>query len=254
MLLFSGKRRKRMSDFERAAELIKSAKKIAVLTGAGISAESGVPTFRGRGGLWQKYRAEELATPEAFQKDPVLVWKFYDYRRRLISKVEPNKAHRILAEWENSLGNIEIVTQNIDGLHQRAGSKKVVELHGNIWQAICLKENRVFKFKENPIKEFPPKCSECGGLIRPDVVWFGEALDPLILEKAFNLFESADVAIVIGTSSIVYPAAYLPQITKKNGGSTIEINIEETALTPLADFFFKGKASDILSQINNYLS
>ncbi len=253
MLLFSEKRKKEMTDFKRALELIKNAKKVAILTGAGISAESGVPTFRGRGGLWQKHRADELATPEAFRKDPVLVWKFYDYRRQLISKVKPNKAHKILAEWENSFENTEIVTQNIDGLHQKAGSRKMIELHGNLWEAICLKENKVFEFKENPIKTFPPKCPDCGGLIRPNVVWFGESLSQEILERAFDLFESADVAIVIGTSSIVYPAAYLPQITKKQGGHIIEVNIEETALTPFTDLFFKGKASDVLSQVNSYL-
>ncbi len=247
------KRRKRMNEYKISAELIKGARSIGVLTGAGVSAESGVPTFRGTGGLWNKCRAEDLATPEAFKRDPVLVWKFYDYRRQLISKVSPNNAHRILAKWEKELKKVEIVTQNIDGLHQRAGSEKVVELHGNIWQAICLEEKRVFQFTENPIKEFPPKCPFCGGRIRPNVVWFGESLDPNILKKAYSIFEKVELAIVIGTSAIVYPAAYLPQLTKSNGGKIIEINPERTPLSSLTNISFRGKASIILSEINKYL-
>lgn len=242
-----------MSDFETVAELLKKAESIAILTGAGVSAESGVPTFRGRGGLWQKYKAEELATPEAFNRDPVLVWKFYDYRRQLISKVLPNKAHKILAKWEKKFKKIGIVTQNIDGLHQRAGARKVTELHGNIWEAICLAEKTIFRYEENPIKEFPPKCPKCGSLIRPNVVWFGESLNPEILSSAYSLFENSDIAIVIGTSAIVYPAAYLPKLTKNRGGKIIEINIQKTSLTNFADYFFEGKASEVLSEIDKLI-
>ncbi len=242
-----------MNNFKKAVEFLKDANSIAVLTGAGISAESGVPTFRGRGGLWRKYRAEELATPEAFKQDPVLVWKFYDYRRQLISKVQPNKAHEILAKWEKGLKNLTIVTQNIDGLHQKSGSKNVIELHGNIWEVRCIKENKIFKYEENPIKEFPPRCPDCGSIIRPNVVWFGESLNPEILSLSFSLFENSDIALVIGTSSVVYPAAHLPLLTKKSGGKIIEINIEETSLTGLSDIFLKGKASEILKEIDSLI-
>ncbi len=242
-----------MNKFKRAVDFLRKAEKIAVLTGAGVSAESGVPTFRGRGGLWKKYRAEELATPEAFERDPILVWKFYDYRRQLISKVNPNKSHEILAKWETLFEKITIVTQNIDGLHQRAGSKNVIELHGNIWEARCIKENKVFRYKENPISEFPPKCPDCGSLIRPNVVWFGESLNQNILNFSFSLFEKSDLALVIGTSSVVYPAAHLPILTKKSGGKIMEINIEETSLTILSDIFLKGKASEILKVIDSLI-
>ncbi len=242
-----------MNNFKKAVEFLKEANSIAVMTGAGISAESGVPTFRGRGGLWKKYRAEELATPEAFKRDPVLVWKFYDYRRQLISEVHPNKAHEILAKWEKRLKNLTIVTQNIDGLHQKSGSRNVIELHGNIWEVRCIKENKIFKYEENPIKEFPPKCPDCGSIIRPNVVWFGESLNPEILSLSFSLFENSDIALVIGTSSVVYPAAHLPLLTKKSGGKIIEINIEETSLTGLSDIFLKGKASEILKEIDTLI-
>ena len=242
-----------MNNFKKAVDFLRKAENIAVLTGAGVSAESGVPTFRGRGGLWKKFRAEELATPEAFKRDPILVWKFYDYRRQLISRVHPNKAHEILAMWENRFENLTIVTQNIDGLHQRAGSKKVIELHGNIWEAQCIKENKIFKYEENPIKKFPPKCPGCGSLIRPNVVWFGESLDSDILNFSFSLFEKSALALVIGTSSVVYPAAHLPILTKRGGGKIMEINMEETSLTSLSDIFLKGKASEILKEIDSLI-
>jgi len=232
-------------------KILKNCKSIIVLTGAGVSAESGIPTFRGRGGLWKEYNAQDLATPQAFSRNPELVWKFYDYRRQIIGKADPNHAHITLAEWEKNFPDFHIVTQNIDGLHQRADSKNILEIHGNIWEAKCLKENRIFLFDQNPVKEFPPLCPECKSLIRPNVVWFGENLPQNILNESFNIAERADLAFIIGTSSVVYPAAYIPHITKENGGKLVEINIEETPLTSKADLFFKGKAGEIMQELSN---
>ncbi|NPA41582.1 MAG: NAD-dependent deacylase [Aquificae bacterium] len=217
--------------------------KVVVLTGAGISAESGIPTFRGKDGLWNKYDPTQLATPEAFNKDPKLVWEWYDWRRQLIAKAQPNEGHRILAQMENSIKDFWLITQNVDGLHQRAGSKKVIELHGNIWKVRCLKcREEYFEYKA-PLEEIPPKCKYCGGLLRPGVVWFGESLPTDALEKAFKLSEEADIFLVVGTSAQVYPAAELPFIAKRSGAKLIEVNPEETPVTPYCDVSLRESAS-----------
>ncbi len=217
--------------------------KIRVLTGAGISVESGIPTFRGKDGLWNKYDPMELATPEAFRKDPRLVWEWYDWRRQLIARAEPNEGHKVLAEMEKNFPDFWLVTQNVDGLHQRAGSKKVIELHGNIWKVRCMSCGKEDYDYRAPLPEIPPECDSCGGLLRPGVVWFGESLPMDALQKAYELSEDADVFIVVGTSAQVYPAAELPFVAKRNGARLIEVNPEETPITPYADVSIREKAS-----------
>jgi len=240
--------------YKLAAKLIKGAKNIIVFTGAGISAESGIPTFRGKDGLWNKYNPQELATYEAFIKNPKLVWEWYDFRRQLIKKASPNKAHIILAKWEEFLP-ITIITQNVDELHQRAGSKNIIELHGNIWILKCINENCGYKEKnyEAPLKELPPICPKCHDLLRPGVVWFGEPLPQEALSKAFSLAKKADLCIVIGTSGVVYPAAHIPFVVKENNGKVIEINLEPTPISQIADISFFEKASLALEKINEYI-
>lgn len=229
------------------------AERIVVLTGAGISAESGIPTFRGKDGLWKQYRAEELATPYAFISNPRLVWEWYDWRRQLIADKQPNPAHQILAEWENIFPSLYIITQNIDGLHHLAGSRRVLELHGNIWKMRCLDEGIVIENRETPLKELPPHCPRCQGLLRPHVVWFGESLDGAVLSEAFRLCQECEVIISVGTSAVVQPAASLPVAASQNGALLVEINFEPTPLTSLAQFSFLGKAGEILPQIHEAL-
>lgn len=228
---------------------------LIAFTGAGISAESGIPTFRDKGGLWEKYRVEEVATPEAFRRNPRLVWEFYKMRMRLMKEAKPNRAHLALAELEK-MGLLKaVITQNIDNLHREAGNKNVVELHGNIYRVKCtscayrenlLDSGRLEEFLE---EEGLPKCPECGSLLRPDVVWFGEPLPQEALQKAFKLAERADVCLVIGTSGQVFPAAYVPYIVKENGGYVIEINPRESGITPIADIFLKGFAGETMEHL-----
>ena len=218
--------------------------KIAVLTGAGISAESGIPTFRGEGGLWNRFRAEELATPEAFHRDPELVWRWYDWRRQVIAKAKPNQAHLCLARAEKEIKDLWVITQNVDGLHQRAGSEKVIELHGSIWRLRCTSCGKEELNFQVPLKDIPPECGECGGLMRPGVVWFGEALPTDALHEASRISEEAEVFLVVGTSARVYPAAELPLIAKRSGARLIEVNPEETGITPFTDLSIRRKASE----------
>jgi NAD-dependent deacetylase len=240
-------------DIKRAAELIRNAKRMAVLTGAGISSESGVPTFRGKDGLWRQFRAEDLATPEAFSRDPKLVWEWYDWRRGLIAKVEPNPAHRTLAKWEKIFPEFVLITQNVDGLHGKAGSKNILELHGNIWKLRCTKEETITERYDSPLKEIPPRCPDCGEMLRPHVVWYGESLDPNILHRAFAAISLCDVMLVIGTSAFVQPAASLPMYAADAGAKIVEINPDPTPLTSSADHSLQGKAGEILSLIDQYL-
>ena len=235
------------------ATLLAGVRRVAVLTGAGISAESGVPTFRGQDGLWKQYRAESLATPEAFERDPALVWEWYDWRRGLIAPVEPNAGHRVLAGWERLFGDFAVITQNVDGLHAKAGSRNLVELHGNIWKLRCTKEGTVEEVRETPLPRLPPVCPSCGSLRRPHIVWFGEALDPDVLDRAAAISRSCQVMFVLGTSGIVQPAASLPFAAARAGAKIVEVNIEPTPLTPQADHFLPGKAGDVLSDLDRRL-
>jgi NAD-dependent deacetylase len=234
-------------------EILHNTKRVAVLTGAGISAESGIPTFRGEDGLWKKYRAEELATPSAFNQDPKLIWEWYDWRRGIISPKEPNPGHKILARWENVFPGVSLITQNIDGLHKKAGSKNILELHGNIWKVRCTEEGTISENFETPLKNIPPSCPKCGALLRPHIVWFGESLDPAVLHDAFLLSSGCEVMFVIGTSAVVQPAASLPLSAAEAGAKIVEINIDPTPLTSYADFSFLGKAGDILPLIDDEL-
>ena len=189
--------------------------RIVVFTGAGVSADSGIPTFRGAGGLWRNFRAEDLATPQAFARDPALVWEWYEWRRELVRNAQPNAAHYAIA----SLDRAVVVTQNVDGLHARAGSRDVIELHGNLFRVRCTRE-RTTRDATEPFHDLPPRC-ECGALLRPDVVWFGEMLPAQALERASQLIRDADLLLVVGTSGVVYPAAGLVSLCR---GKTIVIN------------------------------
>ena len=230
---------------EEARKRVLSSKRLVALTGAGISAESGVPTFRGKGGIWQRYRVTDLATPHAFAKDPRLVWEFYNWRRDLISKVTYNPAHKALVDLEKIVPHFALITQNIDDLHRKAGSKNLIELHGNIWWVKCSKCDYKAKDERVPIP-FPPICSKCGGMLRPDVVWFGEFLDMDILNMAVSEVERADTILVVGTSAVVQPAASLIGIGKKSGAFLIEVNLEPTEATPIFDISIRGRAGEIL--------
>ncbi len=227
---------------------------IVILTGAGVSAESGVPTFRGPDGLWRQFRAEDLATPEAFARNPGLVWEWYDWRRQKIYNVEPNPAHVVIAKWEKYFPFFVLITQNVDGLHQKAGSTKIIELHGNIWKVRCTKEGKVFENRQVPLSQIPPLCPDCGSLLRPHVVWFGEALPSDVFEASLQALYHTKVMMVIGTSALVQPAASFPLIAQQNGAILIEINLEPTPLSSYADFTIYGKAGKILPLIDQLLS
>jgi len=221
------------------------AKKIVVLTGAGISAESGVPTFRGEDGLWRRYRAEELATLAAFQASPQLVWEWYDWRRGIIGKAEPNPGHQAIAEMEQRFPHFSLITQNVDGLHRRAGNSKVIEIHGNLWQMRCVREGRVHEDRRVPLPEIPPMCA-CGAMLRPHVIWFGESLDQEDLAQAYGLIEECDLLLVVGTSAVVQPVASFSLMAKQAGAFVLEVNMEPTPLSSIADASFRGKAGEIL--------
>lgn len=235
-------------DLARAKEMISRAEALVVLTGAGISAESGVPTFRGEEGLWKTYRAEELATPQAFSQNPVLVWEWYQWRRRLIAGVKPNPGHLALARLEDKANNFLLLTQNVDGLHSLANNKRVLEIHGNIWKTQCTgcgqkREDRRLELK------LPPRCDNCGGLLRPAVVWFGESLDPEILSQATRALASSDLMLVVGTSGIVQPAASFPFWAKEAGAKIVEVNLERTPLSSVSDVVLLGKAAQMLPRL-----
>ncbi len=228
-----------------AVERLRAAKAVAVLTGAGVSAESGVPTFRGAGGLWRQFRAEDLATPEAFARDPKLVWEWYDWRRQKISACRPNPAHRALAELEARSPDFLLITQNIDDLHRQAGTRRLVELHGNIWRVRCVQEGIVFELPDVPLPEIPPRCA-CGALVRPDIVWFGEMLPAGALDRAVRAAESCEVFLVVGTSALVQPAASLPLAARQHGAAIIEVNPEPTPISHAVDVSLHGKAGEVL--------
>jgi len=234
---------------EKVAEIIKDARRGVVLTGAGISAESGVPTFRGQDGLWKQYRPEELATMEAFRTEPQLVWEWYNWRRGLIRQVEPNPGHHALVDLAAHFDDFALVTQNVDGLHRQAGSKLVLELHGNIMRSKCVECQRLYESEEDIDPGNIPACPECGGKIRPDVVWFGEMLPADVIREAFEKSEQADVFFSIGTSAIVHPAASLPMTAKRAGAILVEINPERTPLSELADFCFCEKSGFLLPSL-----
>ncbi|MCA9940752.1 MAG: NAD-dependent deacylase [Anaerolineales bacterium] len=225
---------------------LRAARHVAVLTGAGISAESGIPTFReAQTGLWAQYDPQELATPQAFRRDPRLVWEWYTWRRGLVLAAEPNAGHRALAALAAVTPRLTLITQNIDNLHQRAGSPAVIELHGNITRTICF-ENR------HPVTDWaetnapPPRCPVCGSLLRPDVVWFGESLPAFNISQAMHAAKTCDIFFSIGTSALVYPAAALPLAAAENGHFLVEVNPQQTPLTPYASLWLDGPAGEIM--------
>ncbi len=233
---------------EEARRWLEEASRIAVLTGAGISAESGVPTFRGAGGLWRQYRPEDLATPEAFARDPKTVWEWYVWRRKLISKAQPSAGHRALVELEERTPQFTLVTQNVDGLHDRAGSRNICKLHGDLWVVRCTACGRETWDGRTSFPELPPRC-ECGGLLRPAVVWFGEPLPPEAWQTAEEAMSAAEVALIVGTSAVVYPAAGLIPLAKQAGAKVIEVNLEATPYSGIVDKSFRGKAGEVLPQL-----
>ncbi len=230
-------------------DCLRRARAIAAFTGAGVSAESGVPTFRdAQTGLWAQFRAEDLATPQAFRRDPVTVWNWYAWRRTLIAAVEPNPAHHAIAAMAAQLPALTVITQNVDGLHQRAGSREVIELHGNIWRTQCFDCSA-------PADALPedgavlPRCAHCGGMLRPGVVWFGEALPMQAWRRAAAAVASCDVFFCIGTSSLVEPAASLPHQARAAGARLIQVNPEPTAHDAVAHHILRGKAGEILPSL-----
>ncbi len=238
---------------EKFISKLKSAKTVVVLTGAGISAESGVPTFRGDEGLWKKFRPEELANFDAFMKNPKLVWEWYNYRKTLIKQVDPNPGHYALVKLEAMFDDFHLITQNVDNLHQRAGSKRIYELHGNIMRNRCVDCNKQWDTIPHFNSDELPRC-DCGGLIRPDVVWFGEALPHQVLLDSFAAAEAADVFLTIGTSAVVQPAASLPIEAKNAGAYVVEINTNPTAITNLVDEAIFGKSGEILPRLVERIS
>ncbi len=236
-----------------AAAVLSGSELTAVSTGAGISRESGIPTFRGSDGIWKEHKPEELASREGFLSDPALVWKWYRQRLFTAREKEPNPGHRALAEMESVIPSLTVITQNVDNLHRRAGSGNVVELHGNIERFKCLERSHPAEFDPEWGDE-PPRCRICGSLIRPDIVWFGEPLPREELEYAFDISSRCDTFLIVGTSGLVQPASHLPLLAKRSGAKLIEINVKESALTGLADIFLQGRSGEILPDIINEMN
>jgi NAD-dependent deacetylase len=236
-------------DLTSAASILSKAQHLIALTGAGISKESNVPTFRGEDGLWRKYNVMDLATPSAFARNPQLVWEWYSWRQDLIAKCHPNPAHHTLAKWEQKGVLKTLISQNVDGLHRRAGSVEVLEVHGNLWAVKCTACTHHERLT-SPAQGIP-HCPTCGAKLRPDVVWFGESLDSTVLQQVRLALDCADAIIVIGTSALVQPAASFPLYVKRQGGKIIEVNIEHTLLTPSVDVHLAGKAGEILPKLDS---
>jgi NAD-dependent deacetylase len=232
----------------QAAQSLIAADKMIVLTGAGVSKESGIPTFRDAlTGLWANYSPEKLATVEGFLSDPPLVWQWYDSRREMIKNVKPNAGHHALAHLEKYVPELVVITQNIDGLHRAAGSTTVIELHGNIGRIKCFDNEHEADDVPYGLKE-PPLC-QCGSIMRPAVVWFGEALPQKELNQAFQLAEEADLIMVVGTSGLVHPAASIPFLAKRHGATVIEVNPERTPITEIAEIRLEGASAKILPEL-----
>lgn len=238
-------------DIQQAAERLQAAQQIAVLTGAGVSKESGIPTFRdAMDGIWAKYDPAELATPEAFQRNPKLVWDWYTWRRSLVSQAQPNPAHVALAQLQRIKSATIIITQNVDDLHEQAGSEDVIHLHGNIARNRCSgdcgEEAPAIPADDDGT---PPRCPSCGAYLRPDVVWFGESLPSDALFRAAKLAEQCDVMLVVGTSGMVYPAAGLPASARKHGSHIIEVNPVASSISTIAEIHLQAAAGEVLPQV-----
>ncbi len=261
-----------LKEIAEARRLLGSARRILILTGAGVSAESGVPTFRGPDGLWKTHRPEALATPEAFQADPRLVWEWYGWRRERVGACRPNAAHAAIARLTLGNENARLVTQNVDGLHELALEEAVSEgcsstgsaeravptraapirLHGSLFRTRCTGcDDRTMDRRpvDAASEATLPRCKRCGALLRPDVVWFGEGLDPEVLQRAMRSAETAEICLVVGTSGLVHPAASLPLLTRESGGVVLEVNLESTPLTTIAMSSIRGRAGQILPKL-----
>lgn len=233
------------SDLGLVREKLAAAHNVVVLTGAGISADSGVPTFRGTDGLWRNFRAEDLATPDAFARDPRLVWEWYSWRRELIATKRPNAAHEAVAQLERQHSQFWLITQNVDGLHRAAGSRNLSEIHGNIWKVRCTECQRVVDNHDVPI-QILPRCADCQGLLRPHIVWFGESLDEEDLRQSYAALRSCDLCLIIGTSGLVYPAAGFASIAKDAGAFIVDINLDVAPHASLIDVSLQGRAKDVV--------
>jgi NAD-dependent deacetylase len=242
-----------VNELTAAAALLRRARRVVAFTGAGVSAESGVPTFRGAGGLWEGRPVEEVATPQGFRADPVRVWRFYEARRCNLASCRPNPAHEVLARWQQHFPAYTLVTQNVDGLHEAAGSRDVLHVHGSIWTVRCSRCGRERHETATPLPEVPPRCSLCGAMERPGVVWFGEPLPEDVLHAASQAAACADVMVVVGTSAVVYPAAGLVQMAASGGAAVIEVNPEASALAHLADVELRGPAGEMLPRLDALL-
>jgi NAD-dependent deacetylase len=247
-----------MSNIDAITQIVQrlhDSARITILTGAGISAASGVPTFRGREGLWKSYSPQELATPEAFRRNPTLVWEWYNWRRELIAKCRPNPAHEVIALWSRRYPSFTLITQNVDGLHEKVKTENVVRFHGSIWEVQCWNgcESAPDRWVDTRVPiPIPPSCPYCGGLLRPGVVWFGEGIDPNVLDQSSAaLF--CDVFMAIGTSAQVYPAAALADRARSNGAFTVEVNLEATPASENVHASIQGPAETILQEIENMI-
>jgi NAD-dependent deacetylase len=235
-------------DLRGAGRAVRESRSMCVLTGAGVSAESGVPTFRGPGGMWRNRDPISLATPEAFAADPKTVWEWYQWRRGLIRKCNPNPGHEAIAAIEREKEDFLLVTQNVDGLHRLAGSRKMIEFHGNIWVVRCAGCDREEEVRSDfPV--LPPRCASCGAPLRPGVVWFGEPIPPAALEASLGMLDRCDLLLVAGTSSVVQPSASFAVAVARRGGTVIEVNLEETPISEAARFSFRGKTGELLPLI-----
>jgi NAD-dependent deacetylase len=244
------------ADIRALAGRLENAARVTVVAGAGLSAASGVPTFRGPGGLWKAFRPEELATPEAFTRDPRLVWEWYDWRRQSIARCRPNRAHEVLATWSRRFPAFALVTQNVDGLEDRAGTANVLRFHGSIWELSCSDGCRAspesWRDETAPFPALPPRCPHCGGIARPAVVWFGEPIDPGVLRASLEALD-CDACLIVGTSAVVYPAAGLVLEAARRGAFTAEINPEPTEVASELDLAIAGRAEDVLDKLERLL-
>ena len=229
-------------------ELFLAANRVLVLTGAGVSAESGVPTFRGGGqsAVWKGLPFEVISSAAMLERDLPAVWEWFNYRGNLLAQLRPNAAHTTIASWQDRFSDLSLVTQNIDGLHQAAGSRDVIELHGNVWRARCFDCDARYSLDDLSRDEAVPSCFDCGGNLRPDVVLFGEMLPPGAFERAADAAQRCELCFVVGTSAVVYPAASIPEIARGNGAYLVEVNPERTPLSDLCDEVLMGKAGEML--------
>lgn len=236
-----------MTDSQLMIQAAAKARSVAVITGAGMSRESGIPTFRGQDGLWKNFRPEELASPDAFNRDPLLVWEWYEWRRQIVLKAKPHEGHHVVAQMEDHYPEFLLITQNVDGLHPRAGNEKLIEIHGSINRARCTRCQVRFELDLQTLRDLPLKC-KCGGLARPDVVWFGESYDSSLLSASMDFLSTADMVWVIGSSGMVSVPVYLAAQARDSGAFLVDLNPEEAEFSRYCDVKIRAKAGEFLPQ------